>query len=406
MLDCKSMARKVISATGSDVLDSSNATASSRSVLLAMSWYDARVHEGVARFAARAGWHLDARMANSSEPAWGWSGDGVLCKLGCSEVDEKLRDFVCGLGLPTVDLSVFGPNHGLPSLEFDPREIGRLAADHFFERGFRHFAWYPVADGKPVRLRREGFELALRERGHEAIAIEPIPTAEGEPWEARERALGERLAALPRPIGVLAFNDDWAVQVLRGCARAGLIVPDEVAVLGIDNQELVCNHLPIPLSSVRLDLESWGERAAGKLDARMRGTDDELETEWVSPSEVVPRASTDVLAVEHPGVARAVEYIGAHYTERIGVDEVVAASGLSRSGLKQAFRKYLHRSVHDELVRVRSQAARRLLVDTDWTLERIAEDVGLGSTRNLFRLFAREESMTPHAYRQARRAAQ
>ncbi|MCA9299695.1 MAG: hypothetical protein KDA28_11545, partial [Phycisphaerales bacterium] len=113
-----------------------------RLILLAMSWYDHRVHLGISKYAKERGWRVDARMANSTEMAWGWQGDGVITKLGCSTLDEEIRDFVLGLECPTVDMSVFGPGEGLPAIEFDPLQIGRLAATHFIERGFRRFAWY------------------------------------------------------------------------------------------------------------------------------------------------------------------------------------------------------------------------------------------------------------------------
>jgi len=392
-----------------DTMDTPESAPRRRSVLLALSWYDHRVHQGVARFAERAGWHLDARMANSNEPVWGWRGDGVICKLGCGSVDEELLRFAQSLDLPTVDLSVFGPAHGIANLEFDPAKIGAMAVAHFLERGFRHFAWYPQKANQPFELRRQGYREALAREGltaHDIVAIDTQDPARD--WQEAERELGRQLRELPQPLAVFAFNDEWAAQVLRACERVGLAVPEQVAVLGVDNQQLICEHLPIPLSSIHLDLEHWAEQAAAALDAMMDGGDawrsEPAQTTWLGPRDVVARRSTDVLATGHDGVARAIAFIAANYKLRIGVDDIAAASGLSRSGLKQAFRRHLRRSINDEVQRVRLRAARELLVDTDWTMEHIAEEVGVGDSRNLFRLFARAERVTPSEYRRTHRA--
>ncbi|KAA3614530.1 MAG: helix-turn-helix domain-containing protein [Planctomycetota bacterium] len=385
---------------------------SARSVLLALSWYDHRVHRGVARYAERFGWYLDARMANSTEPVWGWQGDGVLCKIGCTAVDEELRNFVLSLNLPTVDLSVFGPPAGLPALEFNPMEIGRLAAEHFLQRGFAHFAWYPNLPGAPLAARRNGFQNCLAERGFPVHLLDPIPTEQvPQGWQDGELKLGRKLAKLPQPIGILAFNDDWAVQLLRACEAVGLQVPEQVAVLGIDNQSLVCEHLAVPLSSVRLDLEAWGEQAASMLHRFMEKESSwteaqkEADMAWMSPSEVVARRSTDVIAVKHSAVSKAVAFISENFAEGLQVADVVRASGLSRSGLKEAFRRHLHRSIHEEIQRVQCLEMRRLLRTTDWTLDRVARACGLANVRHLHRLFGRFETMTPQEYRKLDQAA-
>ncbi|MFG0305659.1 MAG: substrate-binding domain-containing protein [Phycisphaerales bacterium JB040] len=381
-----------------------------RSVLLAMSWYDHRVHRGISRYAQGRSWRVDARMANSTELAWGWQGDGVIAKLGCSTLDESLRDFILGLGCPTIDLSVFGPEQGLHSLEFDPDAIGTLAVDHFLERGFRRFAWYPDLDLPPIAIRRTGFEHAAAREGATVHALKPIAetgTKNNRAWAEAERALGEQLAALELPIAVMAFNDEWGAQIIRACERVGLRVPEQVAVLGVDDNELVCEHLSVPLSSVALDLERWGELAAQRLGELMDTHPTERAhkqptMQLVQPRGVVARRSTDVLAVAHPDVAHAAKYIAEHFRENIGVEDVIAHGRMSGSGLKRAFRTHLRRSISEEIQRVRLEATRRLLTQTDWTLDRIADEVGLGSARSLHRLFARAETESPTEFRQRR----
>lgn len=392
--------------TECDILDTPSPR-SGRSVLLAMSWYDHRVHLGISKFAKAHGWRVDARMANSTEMAWGWTGDGVITKLGCSTLDAEIRDFVLGLGCPAIDMSVFGPSEGLPAIEFDPVAIGRLAATHFIERGFRKFAWFPLIDQPPITIRRQGFADALAAEGFHVdclTSIEPTTSAAG--WEVSELTLGRQLASLDSPVGVLCFNDEWGSRVIRACEQVGLSVPRDVAVLGVDDNELVCEHLSVPLSSVSLDFESWGMSAAERLGLLMDDTDQAKhpELELITPRGVITRQSTDVLAISHPDVAKAARYIAEHFTKRITASDVIIQSRLSASGLKQAFRTHLRRSISDEIQRVRYEAVQLYLRTTDWTLDHIAKETGLGDVRNLHRLFERYEAESPTQYRKRMQA--
>jgi len=371
-----------------------------RSVLLALAWYDHRAHLGAKRYAMEHGWHLDATMANSQEYAWGWSGDGVLCKLGCSKLHEELVDFVQQTGLPAVDMSVFGTRYGLPSIEFDPLTIAQQSVAHLLERGLRHFAWYPSQIDPPVQLREEAFRQALSAEGLDLHSLIPDPPqGKKTQWQEAAERLGQQLAALPRPVGVLAFSDEWGLRVLEACARAGLRVPEDVAVLGINNNTLVCESLAVPLSSVVLDMEQWAYDACALLDRLMDGEPIPAAMTHYPASGIISRQSTDVLAVGHKDVKAAADFIAAHYHESICVDDIVAATRMTRSGLKRAFKTHLRRSISDEVQRVRMLHIKRLLVETDWTIETIAQEVGLGGARQLYQVFERTEQTTPRKFR-------
>ena len=377
-----------------------------KSVLLAMSWYDHRTHLGISRFAKQHGWRVDARMANSTEMAWGWKGDGVITKIGCSAIDEDLQAFISELDCPKVDLSVFGPDLGYPAIEFDPNEIGKLAADHFLERGFSHFAWFPEMDALPVRMRCDGFKRAIQDRTGgivHPIGLNSTDQASSD-WSSEELDLGRRIEQLPKPVAVLCFNDEWGARVIRACESVGLRVPEDVAVLGVDDNQLICEHQPITLSSVQLDLEHWGMIAATKLGELMNSPESAPEAgiEFIPPRGISARQSTEVVSVEHTDVAQAARFIAENFDRKISVADVIAHSRLSGSGLKQAFRKHLGRSINDELRRVRAEHIRRLLCETDWTLDHIAESVGLNDSRSLHRLFAQTHDETPTEYRKQR----
>lgn len=381
-------------------------TGARRSILLAMSWYDERVHRGIARFAIEHDWQLDARMAYSSEPATGWHGDGVLTKLGCTEVDEELCRFVAELGLPTVDLSMFGPTRGLPGIELDAGDLGLAAAEHLFHRGLRRFAFFPSVVAEPVARRRAGFVRALDALGSEAgIELERVPFAvdvvTNQDWRERERRLGEALrqACSGGPLGVLAFNDEYALDLVHAAGAAGLDVPGEVAILGVDDRAAVCETAPVALSSVSLDFESWGYEAARLLHRSLLGEAPPAElVEWGSAT-VVARRSTDAIATGHRDVRDAIEFVRANLSKSIGVAEVVDANALSRSGLKTAFVRELGRTIGDEIERQRVDRALELLRTTGQSLEAIASACGYSGPRAVQRAVSRRTGGSPSAYR-------
>jgi LacI family transcriptional regulator len=369
-------------------------------VLLALAWYDYRAHMGATRYAIEHGWHLDATMAQSSEFAHGWQGDGILCKLGCTKLHPEYLEFVQKLQLPAVDLSVFGQDIGLPSLEFDPDAIAQHARDHFFERGLHHFAFFPDSDNPPIRLRKDAYVNTLADQGHHTHLIPPYQSQSTEKaWQQTAQDLGEHLESLPKPLGVLCFSDEWGLKVLEACQRVGLKVPEDVAVLGINNNTLVCESLSTPLSSVVLDMEAWAYEACRMLDKQMNGQTLEPGMITFPASGVVTRRSTDVVATDHPEVAKAVAFIANNYHKPIGVEDVVEATRMTRPGLKRAFSKNLRRSIRDEIQRVRLRHIKRLLIETDYTLDTIASEVGLAGARQLHQTFNRKESLTPRQYR-------
>jgi LacI family transcriptional regulator len=371
-----------------------------RSVLLALAWYDYRAHIGASRYALEHGWHLDATMAQSNEFAHGWQGDGILCKLGCTKLHPDYLNFVQDLGLPAVDLSVFGQDIGLPSLEFDPYDIAAKARDHFFERGLHHFAFFPDDNNPPIRLRKDAFVKTLAKEEHDVHLIPPYLNQDNEKaWQQTAQDLGQHLAKLPKPLGVLCFSDEWGLKVLEACQRVGLSVPEDVAVLGINNNTLVCESLSTPLSSVMLDMEAWAYEACRMLDLAMDGKELPPGLTPFPTSGVVTRRSTDVVATDHPEVAKAVAFIANHYHKPIGVEDVVEATRMTRPGLKRAFSKNLRRSIREEIQRVRLRHIKRLLIETDDTLDTIAKDVGLAGARQLHQTFNRVETLTPRQYR-------
>jgi LacI family transcriptional regulator len=288
-------------------------------------------------------------------------------------------------------------------LEIDEGAVGRMAAEHFLERGFRHFAW--CGDPRFVwsKLRGDGYAAALAEAGFSVSEYQPPSASAETDDDAGLEALGQWLLQLPRPVAVFTCYDIRGREVLDACRRFSIPVPDEIAVLGVDNDELLCALAFPPLSSVVPNARRTGYEAAAVLEALMAGRDPGPMTRLVPPIGVVTRQSTDVLAVEDRNVARAVRYIREHACEGICVDDVVSHAALSRRLLETRFKKLLGRSPHDEITRVQLRRVKELLAETDLPLAEIADRTGFRYVEYLSAVFKNKAGMPPGQFRSEHR---
>jgi LacI family transcriptional regulator len=389
-----------------------------RQILLLLGVYCPAHHRGIARYARDAGWSLDNLYAQGGlTPVW-WSGDGMITLITHPKDYAAFRLFP---PRPLVDLSkgwmtkVMPPSvrragRGRPRVLCDSAGIGRLAAEHFLERGFRHLAFFNFGNYWMEIDSLPAFRETVSAAGAQVHEIPyhrhfdrtlPRPTARE---HAAQRWLMETLRRLPKPLGVYAAADDLAFTVLRACGDAGVSVPEEVAVLGCNNDSLICDFAPVPLSSVDSDLEAQGYEAAKLLDRLMDGKPPPREPIIIPPRGVVTRQSTNILAVPHVQVARALRFIWEHYRERIQTPDVAAASGMSRRGLEHAFRQHLHRSINGEINRRRLEHVRDLLAKTDLKVYQAAHEAGFRDLPNFYQLFLRETGVRPGAFRRQHRA--
>jgi len=370
-----------------------------RNVLLVLSWYLVEIHRGVARYAREHDWLLSADMAYDSELPQGWKGDGVIALLG-SEMDEV--NFVQSLGRPVVDLAMSRAELPFPRVCVDNQEVARMAADHFLERGFTNFAYYGrYGLGTDLR-RRHYFRDYLRSKhtACELIAWEEERGERADTWDIRRAWLGERLQALPKPVAVFASRDKDGAEVIEACLEADIHVPEEVAVLGVNNNELFCDFTPVPLSSIDIDWERAGYEGAELLDRIMSGEPVPPGPIFFPPKGLAIRHSSDIIALEDVEAARALRYVWDHFSNsQLDVPRVAAAVHLSRSKLDKAFRHHLNRSVSEEIRILRLRRVREQLLATDKTLEDIAYDAGFSSLPHFYRTFKQAEGMTPRQYR-------
>ncbi|HOM99519.1 MAG TPA: DNA-binding transcriptional regulator [Acidobacteriota bacterium] len=323
-----------------------------------------------------------------------WRPDGVIMR------DFDPDDQTIPRGVPAISVGHSRDQvPGVVSIVSSSEAIADMAFDHLVDCGLRCFGYCGYRD-KPWSMRRQKrFACRVKDSGYPLFEYEPPPNLAASNWDEELPQLVQWVDALPKPIGLMACNDDRAQQVSEACKVAGVRVPDDVAIIGADNDRLVCEFSDPPLSSVELDFHSAGLQAAEVLDQLMSGKAVETFTIPVDPTCVVARTSTDTLAVDDLAVANALRYIRKNPRRTIRVDEVARSAALSRRVLEKRFRNYLGRSVMQEIRRVRTDHIARLLLETDWTIQQIGAEMGFSGIEHIARYFRREKGMSPLAFR-------
>jgi LacI family transcriptional regulator len=302
--------------------------------------------------------------------------------------------------VPFVNMSSLFNEPDVACVSNDADAIAQVGVEHFVERGFRHFAYCDLDQNS--WLRRRHFTAALADAGHTCHVFDVAPAANDDWVEHRDRRqLRKWLAQLPKPVGVFAHNDLRARHLADACRQAELRVPDEVAILGVDNDLAHCELSFPPTSSIATDAQRVGYCAAQLLDELMQGRTPKQLHVFVPPTGVVTRQSTDVQATEDAIVKQAVEFIRERATAGIKVTDVLRQVVVSRTVLDERFRAVLGRTAHEEIIRVRLQHAQRLLVETKLSIDEIAVRTGFHHGEYLGVVFAKRLGQTPGQFRQA-----
>lgn len=371
-----------------------------RRVLVALGWYDYRLHRGIEKYAEEHAWTLSANLAREKTIPWGWQGDGILAWLGAW---DELAEFVERQNKPTVDFSFRRPHLHFPRVLEDHRHAAQLVAEHFTSRGLRHFVFYSDTANWSYDERGLGFVAALREAGHACDWLKwhesPAFRGDREQWRSKRNWLATRLKKAPKPLAVFAANDQHALDVLESCEIAGLTVPDDVAIVGAENYLLAPEAMHTPLSSVDTNLELLGYRGAELLDQMMQGKPSLKLPVRVPAAGVIVRKSSDLLAVRHPGVARSLRFIWEHGHEPISVKDLVTVAAMSRRGLHKAFVENIGRTPGQELHRIRIQRAKKLLSETTHKMEVVAGMCGYQSANSFCVAFKQATGLSPKQFR-------
>ena len=334
-------------------------------------------------------------------PAWlkHWEGDGILCRIN----SQRMADAVVATGIPAVDVRGALVSSPVPFVGLDNRPISRLGFEHLRQCGLKNFAFCgrPRGENPPQDLRCDYF-VELVEQGGQPCAVYPGFSVRGRKpsWEQEQESIARWLKQLRKPIGVMASNDDRGHQVLDACRRAGFNVPNEVAIVGVDNDTNLCNLCTPPLSSIDTNPSSVGYEAASLLMRMMGGEKPPRGPVLVgSPRGLVRRQSTDMLAIEDVELAKALRFIREHACNGIRVSDVLAQSKHSPSTLERRIKGLFGRSLKAEITRVRLESAKLLLQETNLKVSQIAARTGFNESKYFCEVFKNVEQITPTVYR-------
>jgi LacI family transcriptional regulator len=360
--------------------------------------------EGVYRYATEH----QRRWSYVIAPEWnsvsirqliGWTGDGVIAALNTASEAQCAATF----HLPVVNMSSALAESPVPRSMVDNHAIGTLAAEHLLERGFHNYAFYGMHDVEYSKHRLKGFKDALASVGFGSIDL-TLPSTfhlRGSVWLKQQQELTKWLAKLETPCGVFAASDARARQVINSCDQLNLKVPEQIAVIGVDDQQIICEHVHPTISSVARNNILEGYTAASLLDKLMRGKRVPRGDQLIPPLQVTFRESTATFAVADERLREVMVYIRSHIEDPITIGELCAHVDVSRRWLEYSFRDLLGETPFQYMRRQRLEYARRLLTDEPNTkIYRIAQRVGFSSAKQLTKVFNREFGMSPREFRQ------
>jgi LacI family transcriptional regulator len=351
---------------------------------------------GIARYSKLHGpwsFYLEPRGLKSSVPRLkNWNADGIIMRNSVISAD------LIKLKLPTVlCLHESRRLQHLPVLLTDSRVIAKLASEHLLNRGMKNFAFCGFDAYEWSNERKDFFCSFISEAGFYVECYKQ--GAKNISWDKEQQLLKKWLAKLPKPVGILACNDDRGQQVLEACKSSGIEVPGEVSVIGVDNDPIICGFCDPPLTSIALNAEYGGYAIAELLDKLMNGEPMKGQEIVVTATHVVRRQSTDIVFVEDEAVAQAVQYIRQNAKNKIRVNDVVKHTCLSRRSLESRFKKIVHRSIQEEIRRIRTDLITQMLVETNLSISEITSMFNFTGFEHISRYFKKEKGMGLREFR-------
>ncbi len=366
-------------------------------------YYSGNLHRGIAQYAMEAGWSLDTSMYRSGlVPNRKW--DGVIGSF--AERDAFYSSFVQPNHIPAVSLT---STDVVPCVLPDNLAIGKLGAEHLIGLGYKNFAFYFWQSKLHEKLRAKAFKDNLKNGIHRFYKINDTlgPRVRRQSVLARLSGLRRRLQRLPKPIAIMAPMDDLASEIVDLCTDIGLKIPEDVGVLGVNNDKLICDFAPVPISSVDDDEFKIGYEGAALLDRIMKGEAPPLQPLLVQPKRVEIRKSTDLIAittVPDRQVVVAVRYITQHFGSTINTSNVARAAGVSTQSLQGRFVRHMGCTIHDYIFNKRIEHAKLLLQNPDNKVASVGEASGFGTRERFSRAFKEVVGMNPRTYCETQQA--
>ena len=367
-----------------------------------------KIIRGVVAYAHEAGnWSLyvEEESWNKLPELSTWRGHGVI--IGFAE--RKYVKVVRRLKIPIVGVeggyAWYEQDSGIPYFSTDDEAIARMAAKHLMDQGYARLAYCSMPRNR-YTVYAEKRARAFKQRAREAgvpCSMYVGRTLSTRKWNQLQRGLAQWLSLLKKPVGIMAACDARARHVLEACRITGVRVPEDVAVIGVDNDELMCELTDPPLTSIEQGAHGVGYCTAGLLDRLMSGKKVSQIANYVAPEGIVCRRSTDYLAIEDTDVANAVRFIRQHACEHIRVIDILNAIGISRSTLGVRFKKIMHKTIHEEIQETMLTRAKQLIADGDLSLKQVAREAGFTHVQHMTNLFRRRIGLTPGEYQRMRK---
>ena len=379
-------------------------------ILMDFPWdcqFGRQVQKGICRFAwPNLPWILMRVLSSYDHKKWAMQIHETVGMITMRQ-PEEYTPVARRYGLAVVGVGAWSPKRGfsgLPYADVDPRALGKMAAEYFLDRGFRNFGMFDADRTDHSRYRGVAFVAALRRR---KFACDVFDNKKEYPQDGKALSdvigASERirrwLVSLPKPLAVFCIDDAMTLWVCSVCRRAGIRVPEEVAILGADDDDLLCGISWPHLSSIAVPAEQVGFEAARLLDTMLSGKKPPKRPVLLPPVRVVTRQSTDVMAIEDLRIVEAVRYIRENAHKGIRVDSVMSEVRLPRRTLEQRFRKALGRSPFEEIRRVQIERIEMLLSQTDMTLEALAPECGFVDVARMSLAFKKVTGTSPGAWR-------
>lgn len=332
--------------------------------------------------------------------------DGIIAHV----VNEDLADQLLRTTKPVVNLSSLHTNPGFIQIGTQAAAIGKLVADTFINRGLRHFAYFSGKNRDWDLPRIAGYVEHLHAEGYLAHAMEwSKPHARSKSgatkrYQSQQQEIEQWLKGLPQPIGIFAAGDQPGVDVINACRGAGLQVPEQIAVIGAGDDDLICDSCYPPLASVSLPAEQIGYAAAECLEGLIKGNHDSVHELMLPPEGVTHRMSSDVFAVEDLKLRQAMRFVQQHAAERIRVDDVARAIRINRRDLERRYRKHLARTPLEDIQLAQIERAKQQLRTSGDSVEVIANHAGFRNASHMGEVFRRHLKTTPTQFRKACRS--
>lgn len=327
-----------------------------------------------------------------------WNPHGIIAHLD----DLKVARAILKLGRPVVDTACVLEGLGIPTVDVDHAAVATLAAEHFLARGYRNFGYFGSRKAHYSQVRLAGFRDAIEQAGFEVHSchVEYLPRlSEQASWKNVNTQVRQWLRELAKPVAVLADHDVPAHDLADMCQLLDLRVPDDVAILGVDNDELECQLSFPPLSSVAIPAERIGFEAAKRLDNMLSGRRVSNDVVYLPPVHIVTRHSTSMFAIDEPVVTAALHFIRNHLSEPLSVNRIAAEVVVRRRVLEQKFRSLLGRSVLAEIHRARIEKVKELLASTEQPMSEVAKRSGFLSPQRMAIVFRKLVGRSPGEYR-------